>query len=102
MPEGFPYGVYSRYGTGDTQENYSGSKLDGKVNRICKNIANTVIRSSRRADDEDDDAEDAVMTFSLPKIPKDVLIFGSIVVFKILLYVAYKAASTHHMEILDI
>jgi len=98
--EGFPFGVYGKYGSGESssQEN-STAKLDMKVNRLCKNIANTVIRSRKN---REDDEEMEPISFSLPKIPVDVIVFGSIVACKLLLFIAYKAAAKHNMEILDI
>lgn len=101
----FPFGLYSQFSSGSQSGNstsnyYSNSNIDAKVNRICRNIASSIIRSAKSRDEEDDTTKP--IHFTLPKIPKPVIIFSVIVITKIGMFLAYKAAQKAGMECLDL
>lgn len=100
----FPFQIFSKYDSNpneesqsafhrDTESSSSASSLDSKVNRIAQNIADVVIRSAGNNDDQ--------KSIHL-NIPKEVLLFSSIIISKVLLFSAYKAAKEYGLEILDL
>ncbi len=107
----FPYSIYNKFSdssesaTQQREQSYqskssSSEHLDSKTNRAAKNIANLVIKNSSNKSREKEVI--FIENFQLPPIPKDILLFGSIILAKIFLYAAYREANKAGMEITEI
>lgn len=94
----FPFEVYSQYEKSNSfnssyHPNANHENLSSKIDSVCKNIANTVFRSSKISGDTH------ISQFS---IPKDVAIFGGIILAKLILFKAYKTAKAYGIDVMDI
>ena len=98
----FPYEVLSQYsnnsGAGSSSGNYgnpsTGRSAETKTNSVCKSIASAVIRSGSTGEE--------FVDFSKIKIPKEILILGTIFLTKSALYLAYHKAQKSGVDITDL
>jgi hypothetical protein len=72
------------------------------VNRIAKSIANTVIRSSENTSGRKQHTQVPMAEMKLPHIPQEAILFGAVILSKVLLFWAYKKAQDNGLEILDL
>lgn len=109
--ETFPYKLFSKYDNmndnsgqqqqSDHRQSSSGS-LDSNVNRIAKSIANTIIRSAENTERHGQNDHRQSSDIKLPQVPKEVILFGAVIISKVLLFWAYKKAQDNGLEIIDL
>lgn len=113
--ETFPYKLFSKYDNindnsasqqqSDHRQSSPGS-LDSNVNRIAKSIAksiaNTIIRSAENTERQVQSDHRQSSDIKLPQVPKEVILFGAVIISKVLLFWAYKKAQDNGLEIMDL
>lgn len=99
MESSFPQSIFSKFSginnnESSRQTHTNDNNIDSNVNRIAKNIACAVIKSSEIRDDN--------VKNKLPSIPTDILLYAFIIIAKVALFAAYKKAEENGLDIINL